>query len=334
MKKNILNTSGSLLFVFLLFAGCQKQINEPAGTTDQQIELQKDLNDRYKNKCRLVNLDWSAGGGGVWQYSYNNRGLADKWTIDYGDGFIISEEIYYNAIDQIIKADEDYFGSNYVYHFYYASNRLTRVTRASVDFPDQFTDFRYTYNNRGQNTRQDDDINDEHVLMYYDVMGNCTKTDIYLGSDLWYSDNYTFNTSVKNPWAHVPGIKIGFLSYGGTYPSNKRWFTSNRTVIYDIDGTPLVFNDYDPSQTAIQTNINNLPTSTSYYDRVTESPLTITLGYDNCGRSNSDDFNHHVNQSATRFSPDNIKIQAGRILHGPVKDKKEKISELRKQLKK
>jgi hypothetical protein len=290
-------------------------------------------NDREENKCRLVDLDWSVGGAGIWQYYYNTKGLADKWTIDYGDGLIISEKIYYNTNDQIIKADEDYFGSNYVYLFYYTGRRLTRVTRTSVDFPDQVTDFRYTYNKKGQNTRQDDYINDEHVLMYYDAMGNCIKTDIYLGTDLWYSDNYTFNAPVKNPWLHVPRIETGILSYGGTYAGNKRWFTSNRTVIYDTDGTPFVFNDYDPSQTVIQTSSNNLPISARYYDRISESRLTITLGYDNCGIDNDNDTKN--SEKVTPFTTSGTaRINSIMFLRrNPAKSMKEQVREIRQQLK-
>ena len=335
MKKNFLNISGTLLFSFLLFSGCGKQINEQVVTTEQQTESQILQNNKDKSKCRLVTLDWSEGGAGLWQYGYNNNGLADTWTIDYGDG-AINEVIYYNENGRMIRADEDYFGSNYVYRFYYTHNRLTRLTRTSVEFPDQGMDFQYTYNNKGENIRQDDYINDEHVLMYYDAMGNCTKTDIYLGSDLWFSDNYTFSSAVKNPWLYVPGVETGFLSYGGTYPSNKRFFTSNRSVLYDTDGTSYVLNDYDPSQTVIQTGSHNLPISARYYDRVTESPLTITFDYDNCGGGN-DNANHAVNspdQKINAYANNNIKNQVWRIYRGRIEDKKEKIAELIRQVQK
>ena len=333
MKKNFLNTSVSLLFAFLSFSGCQKQINDMAETSDLQTASKKGPNDRGENKCRLVNLDLSAGGAGIWQYEYNNKGLAEIWSVDYGYG-IIKEKMYYNKYDQIIKADEDYFGSNYVYRFFYNSKVLTRLTRTSVDFPDEIMNFRYTYNNKGQNTRQDDDINDEHVLMYYDALGNCTKTDIYLGSDLWFSDNYTFNAPVKNPWAYVPGVETGFLSYGGAYATNKRLNTSNRTVIYDTDGTPIVYNDYDPSKTIFETGTHNMPTSAIYYDRISESPLAITFNYDNCGKSTGNRVDYQDNHRTITSSPDNIKTQVGRIFHGHRKDIKEKISALRKKIRK
>lgn len=333
MKKKFLNASVSLLFAFLLFSGCQKQTNELAETTDQQTASKKGQNERGENKCRLLNLDWSAGGAGIWQYQYNNKGLAETWSIDYGYG-VISEKMYYNKYDQIIKADEEFFGSNYVYHFFYIGKVLTRLTRTSVEFPDEVMDFRYTYNNKGQNTRQDDDINDEHVLMYYDAIGNCTKTDIYLGSDLWFSDNYTFNAPVKNPWLYVPGVETGFLSYGGAYATDKRLNTSNRTVIYDTDGTPFVLNDHDPSKTVIQTGDHNLAISATYYDRITESLLNISFGFDNCGRSTGNSGDYQNNNRTTKSSPDNIKSQVGRIFHGNRKDIKEKVTELRKKLRK
>ena len=41
MKKNFLNTSVSLLFAFLSFSGCQKQINDMAETSDLQTASKK-----------------------------------------------------------------------------------------------------------------------------------------------------------------------------------------------------------------------------------------------------------------------------------------------------
>ena len=193
--------------------------------------------------------------------------------IDYGYG-VIEEKMYYDRNNRLIKADEVYFGSNYVYRFYYTGKRLTRMTRTGVDFPDDVQDFLFTYNKKGQIIRQDDDNLDAHVLMEYDHMGNCTRTDLYFGSDLVYSDNYTFEKPIKNPLLNVPGIEIGFLAYGGTYVSNKRWFSSNRTVIAD-NGVPVVFNDYDPSKTIPNTGRHNLPHSVNYYDRINETSFDI-----------------------------------------------------------
>jgi len=283
MEKNYLQLSGLLLFSLLSFIGCQKEITD-APVKDQSEDAAASVNtanrNNLENSCRLVSLDWSSGGAGLWQFHYNEEGLADEWSIDYGYG-VISEKMYYDENNRLVRADEVYFGFNYVYELYYTGNRLTRMTRTGVDFPDEIQDFRFTYNQKGQIIRQDDDNLDAHVLMEYDAMGNCTRTDIYFGSDLWYSDNYTFENPVRNPLLNVPGVEIGFLSYGGTYVSNKRWFTTNRTVLYD-NGSPIVFNDYDPSKTNPTTGNHNFPVSVNYYDRVSESSLDILFEYENC----------------------------------------------------
>jgi hypothetical protein len=132
-------------------------------------------------------------------------------------------------------------------------------------------------------------------------------------------------------------VEFGFPFYGTGGIGDKRWFTSNRTVIYDADGTPYVFNDYDPSKTVIRTSNRNLPISATYYDMVTESPLTITFGYDNCGKGNDDgDYDHRTTNSslANSASSDHIRNKVARILHGRAQDIKAQISQLRKQLRK
>ena len=316
----------------MIIIGCQKEITE-SQVKDKAEDAEASVNtanrNNKENSCRLVSLDWFAGGSGLWQFHYNEKGLADQWNIDYGYG-IIEEKIYYDRNNRLIKAEENYFGSNYVYRFYYTGKRLTRSTRTSVDFPDDAQDFRYTYNRKGQNIRQDDDNLDAHVIMEYDHMGNCTRTDIYFGSDLVYSDNYTFEKSIKNPLLNVPGVETGFLAYGGTFMSNKRWFTTNRTVIYE-NGVPFVFNDYDPSKTVPNTGRHHLPNSVNYYDRVTETSLDIVFDYENCdGRSGQQ---HHGYSHANKNSQANKAIpQIHPVLHwGSLKSIKEQVDQMRGQ---
>jgi hypothetical protein len=274
-----------------------------------------------------VSIDWSAGGAGIWQFHYNEKGLADQWTIDYGYG-TIEETMHYDDDDRLIAADEIYFGSNYEYRFYYSGKRLTRATRISIDFPEDAMDFTYTYNLKGQNIRQDDVVRDEHVLMYYDDMGTCIRTDIYFGGDLWYSDNYTFEQPIRNPLLNVPGVETGFLSYGGTYMSNKRWLTTNRTILYD-NGVPFVFNDYDPSKTNAITGNHNFPSSVNYFDRISDAPLDIVFDFDNCnGTSGQQNRSLQANKSiqANRNNP-----QIHPFHLGSLKAIKEQIAQRRGQ---
>jgi len=332
MKKNYLQLTGLFLFSLAIGMGCQKEVTESTAKDESEdVAAAGNTESSYnkENSCRLVSLDWSAGGAGLWQFHYNEKGLADQWTIDYGYG-IIEEKMYYDRDGRLIKADENYFGSNYVYRFYYTGRRLTRLTRTGVEFPDDVQDFLFTYNKKGQVIRQDDDNLDAHVLMDYDHMGNCTRTDLYFGSDLFYSDNYTFEKSIKNPFLNVPGIEIGFLAYGGTYVSNKRWFTSNRTVIAD-NGVPVVYNDYDPSKTIPNTGRHNLPLSVNYYDRISDTSLDILFDYDNCdGRSGHQ---HHQHSQANKNMQANSGIpQIHPVLsRGSLKSLKEQADQLRRQ---
>jgi hypothetical protein len=331
MKKNYLQLSGLFLLFLLTIIGCQKEISE-SQVKDKAEDAEASVNtasrNNKENSCRLVSLDWSAGGAGLWQFHYNEKGLADQWKIDYGYG-TIEEKMYYDKNNRLIKADEIYFGSNYEYRFYYTGKRLTRATRINVDFPEDAMDFTYTYNWKGQNIRQDDVVRDEHVLMYYDAMGNCTRTDIYLGSDLWYSDNYTFEKSIKNPLLNVPGVETGFLSYGGTYMSNKRWFTTNRTVIYDA-GVPFVFNDYDPSKTIANNDRHNLPLSVNYFDRISGTSFDIVFDYENCdGRSGHQ--HHHHSQANKNMQANSSIPQIHPVYWGSLKSLKEQADQLRRQ---
>jgi len=311
MKKYYLQLSGLLLFSLIILISCQKdikvtEVNDPSGEGAPSRNTANRSN--LDNTCRLLAYDWSAGGSGIWQFHYNEKGLADQWTIDYGYG-TIEETMHYDASDRLVSADEIYFGSNYVYQLYYSDKLLTRLTRTSLDIPDDVLDFQYSYNSKGENIRQDDDNSDTHVVMDYDEMGNCTRTDIYFGSDLYYSDNYTFEEPIRNPLLNVPGIEIGFLSYGGTYVSNKRWFTTNRTLIYD-NGVPFLINDYDPSRTNPVTGNHNFPSTLNYFDRVSGASLDILFDYDNCegqsgqqNRSLHANRNRHANRSNQQIHP-------------------------------
>ena len=88
--KNLFNTISLALFTVFLFVSCQKEIKEsPAINTSKDGAVTLEIaNKEEKNSCRLVSLDWSAGGAGLWQFHYNEKGLADQWKIDYGYGVI------------------------------------------------------------------------------------------------------------------------------------------------------------------------------------------------------------------------------------------------------
>jgi hypothetical protein len=328
MKKNYLKLISSFLFATLVIIGCQKE-------TKETIESNEDVNSAVKakeNSCRMTVNDWPTAA--KFEFHYNDRGLADEWIVDYGFGSPLhTNEMTYDDNDRLIQSNEFYFGSDYVYHFYYTGKLLTRLTRVNVDYPADAIDVTFTYNSKGQNTRQDDDINDSHVLMTYDNIGNCTRTDLYFGNELVFSDIYSFSIPARNPRAAVPGVEIGFIAYGPAGFTDKWQFTSNRTEYYE-NGILILFNDYDPAQTTINTGNHNYPISATYYDRVTEEPITITFDYENCNGNGS---TAKAGGSQTNMNPGtktSIKSTRPLLRMGSAKSMKEQIQTMKQQLKK
>ncbi len=328
MKKNYLKLITSFLLATLFVAGCQKETKE----TTESNAVVNSAKRAKENSCRMTVNDWPTAAR--FEFHYNDRGLADEWITDYGFGLPLhTNEMTYDNNDRLSQSNEFYFGSNYVYHFYYTGKQLTRLTRVNVDDPTDAIDVIYTYNSKGQNIRQDDDANDSHVLMTYDNIGNCTRTDIYFGDELWYSDNYTFLQPVRNPRAAVPGVETGFIAYGPAGFTDKWQFTSNRTEIYD-NGNLYLFNDYDPAQTTIKTGNHNYPSSANYYDRVTESPVTITFDYENCNGNGSTAKAGGSQTNMNHGAKTSIKSTRSLLRMGSAKSIKEQIKRMKQQLKK
>jgi hypothetical protein len=326
MKKNHLKLISSFLLAVLFIAGCQKEAKE----STESNALVNSANKARENSCRMTVQDWPTIGR--WEFHYNDKGLADEWIIDLGYG-MVNETMIYNDNDKLIQAIEDFFGEPYIYDFFYTGNKLSHVKRTSFNNPADFTDFQYIYNSKGQITRQDDDVNDQHIIMDYDAIGNCTKTDIYFGTDLIYSDEYTFNLPSRNPRAAVPGVNTGFPFYGVAGFTDKKNFSSNRTTIYD-NGIPFLLNDYDPAQTTINTSNHNYPVSADYFDLISQGNINVTYEYENCnGNSGIAKFG---NSQANMNSKAKITTRYTRplLMRASAKSIKEQIQKMKQQLEK
>ena len=325
MKKNYLKLMGSFVLFFFVCAGCTKELKE--------IDLNKSAADNsfgklHKDGCNLVTFDWVDAS--KWTFHYNEKGLADKWVIDYGDGFPEEETMIYSRDNRLIQANETYQGANNVYLFTYSGRRVTKVTWSTSAAPGQQQVSEFTYNYKGQITRQDDNANDIHTLMFYDRLGNTTRTDIYFGTDPYFSDIYTFDKPVRNALLLVPGIPFGFPFFGTGNFLNSRWFTSNTGLVYD-NGTPIVLYDYDPAKTVFKTGLFDFPLSVTYYDNITQGPGYINLMYSCGGKGNMAD---------DALPQSDIKMLAAKqpahfgpmpLLRGSVQSIKEQIKKLRDQ---
>lgn len=295
----------TLMLAAVLISSCKKEVNDPTTLPAEILAVSNHAN--VESKCRLVYLNWPTSS--TWQFHYNEKGLADQWIIDYGFGSPLhTNAMTYDEQNRMIQSREVYFGFNYVIDFFYENNRLSSIRRASLDFPDVGQNFIYTYNAKGEITRQDDNVNDIHVLMFYDAMGNCTTTDVYFGDILAYSDNYSFEQPTRNPELNIPGVKIGFPFYGGSFLSNKRWFTSNRTVILP-NGT---FNEYDPAQTEINEGSHHFPITANYFDLISQIPINMTFEYENCNGSTQSVV--PLLQAAGIIQPKNYRLQGDPVL--------------------
>src|SRR5262245_27152816 len=136
MRKHLIIAGNILLLTLLVTTGCKKEVSE-SGPVDSQAENATTgslANKNPESSCRLKTFDWP--GFGTWRFHYNDKCLADHWTIDYGYG-AVEETMFYDNNNRLIRAEEDFFGAgNYIYLFYYTGKRLTRQTRTNVDFPE------------------------------------------------------------------------------------------------------------------------------------------------------------------------------------------------------
>jgi hypothetical protein len=339
MRKHFITLGGVILSVLLLFSGCQKQINEPPPspqdtnlqTESQQNELQRR---RGEDNCQFVHLDW--GDGTFYHYHYNNKGLADEWVIDYGDGLPDKYSMEYDRHDKLSKGKAFFTSSNNTYNisFIYDGDKIVKekwrntATNAVIETIN-------TYNRRGQMTRRDDITNDIHARLFYNDQGNNSKVDFYQGDILIYRGIFTFNIPNRNPYLAVNGVPYGFPYYT-LGPWDERWETSDKIILYDGSGNGDVIIDYDPSRTRMQTGTHNYLASATYYDRVSQTSVTNTFTYQNCGEHHGDhhDDNYDNRTSSNKSAQVSTINKLRRILSGPAKEIKKQLMQLRKEINK
>ena len=162
-------------------------------------------------------------------------------------------------------------------------------------------------------------------------MGNCTRSDYYFGSDIYFSDIYEFNSPVRDPLLTVSGVDFMFPYLGVGY-FNKLWFTRNLSIVYDGDGNPFVINDLGASKTDFSTGNQDFPLSVNYYDQTSQGPLDFTFGYSCNGNSIVSNPASSPSNSATGINK-SIMRPGPMLRGGSAKSIKEQLQELRQQLK-
>jgi hypothetical protein len=328
MKKIFFKSTSLFLLAALLITGCQKQIQEKENTIIEEENSSAARNDDDKPGCQLTHYD--DGSGYSLDIKYSKKGLASELSQTYSDGYHETHQIFYDKKERFIKTritSTDY--PVIKYDFIYTGDVITRAKGYLEGTNEPFADIFYTYNRKGQLIRTDDVIRDYHLKYTYNTKGFVGHTDYYLGTDLFVTYDYTYRIPNKNPYLAIPGVDYGF--WGG-FDFDKWWETSDYIVLYD-EGTPYVLADYDQARTVLNKGPHDYLNSAVYYDRVSESNITLTFNYQNCGRGSHDDnaASSVLNRQNQPLSPAN---KLRRVLTAPGKEIKAKMKELIREYRK
>ena len=303
---------------------CKKestQVSLPAENANQIDDLQVGNN----SSCKLTHNAWSYFF--TWDFHYNNKGLADEWKID-GYSWVENFKMKYDKFNKLTEATcyDAYDNLILTTSFTYSGNRVIKQTWVDI-LTGTSTEILFSYNNKGQIVREDGS-DDTHQLQTYDNMGNCTRSDYYIGSDLYFSDIYEFNSPVRNPLLTVSGVDFLF-PYSGVGYFNKLWFTRNLSIIYDGEGNAFVINDLGASKKDFNVGYQHFPISVHYYDEASASPLDFSFGYSLNGNNNF--ANSSPQGNSTTGTNKTIRHPRPILLIGSGKSIKEQLQELRKQ---
>jgi hypothetical protein len=325
MKKNLILSCSILLFACTLLTSCKKESTPITISSTNADDLQVGNNSSYK----LTHNGWAYYWG--WDFHYNDKGLADEWKIDFGNGYFWNFKMKYDKFHKLIEADG--YDPNddliLITTFKYSGNQIISQTWTDIFFGTTF-EYLFTHNGKGQIIRIDANPLDIHIFLTYDNLGNCTSTNLYLGDDIYFSDIYEFNVQARNPLLTVSGVDFLFPYFGVGY-FNKLWFSRNLSIVYDSDGNPFVINDFSASKKDFKIGRQNFPISINYYDTVAKIPFPFTFGYSGKGNANNDlpaspeeaNWNAGNNKNARPKKP-LLTLASGKTI-------KEQLQELRKQ---
>src|SRR6187551_2046413 len=192
MKKDFILAVSTLVLIAAMLTGCKKE-SAQSGNANETNGLQVGNN----SSCKLTHNAWSYIF--TWDFHYNDKGLADEWKIDYNNGYVENYKMEYDKFNRLVQATAYDASDNKIIltSFTYSGNRLTKQSWTDILFSTS-RETLFSYNSKGQIVREDGS-DDTHEFQTYDNMGNCIRSDYYIGSDLYFSDIYEFDSEVRNP---------------------------------------------------------------------------------------------------------------------------------------
>ena len=329
MKMKYLKLLSFLFMTILLVAGCQKQIkDQPASILKSEDELQsRGSHGDDREECRLLS---NISEFGEQTYTYNQRGLVAQENFDFfPDGNLKME---YNAKGRLAKSriySGDVLLNTIV--FFYQDDRVVKETWYDGDTDVKTDEVFYYYNRNGKVWKSRSIIGDYSSFYHYTPDGGSVDGwKFYVGGKLNYEQVFTYlPPHHKMPLRARPGIKYDFISSNGWWGSGRWWSTSEKDISYDENGeNPVVFVDQDPTRTIVETNCNNYPTITNFFDVLTQDYIHFKFTYENCC-----DGKEQKPATAQKSLPlTNRQINPIQFLRfGSAKSVKEQIRELRQQ---
>jgi len=324
MKKNIIVTCSIILSAALLFTSCKKESTQVSKSTNEIDNLQVGNN----SSCKATQIVW--GYWYTWDFHYTDKGLADEWKIDFGYGNVLNFKMKYDKFNKLTEAsgydayDNLIITTSFTYSDKHVISQKWNDILAGTNL-----EVLFFYNTKGQLVKEDDNGSGTHVFLTYDNAGNWTRSDYYIGSDIYYSDIYEYGSQARDPLLTVSGVDWPFPFYGGGH-FTKLWFSRNLSIVYDGDGNQYVINDLNASKTDFNTGYQNFPLSINYYDKVSAGPFDFTFGYSCNGNSN---FANQAFPQGNSITSTNKTIghPGPVLLAGSGKSIKEQLQELRKQ---
>ncbi|MBL0181798.1 MAG: hypothetical protein IPP96_05665 [Chitinophagaceae bacterium] len=280
MKRNLFKTLSSVVLTVLFISSCQKE----SLTVEKDTIVSSDAASKseHNNQCRLVSLNTNFGFTS--SVSYNNRGLANTWSLSYDFGSVVYTMLLeYDANNRLTRAKYINTG-DYLYDVVYYYNKKGLVEKEKWYLPNTNIlddEVFFTYNTRGDAVRQQSFIYgvDAHIIP--DAKGNYTRYDLYIDGNLVQTGLYTFNRSNKNPWTAMKGIPYGLPGYA--FQFSKWWETSETIIFYDEEGNPYYYYDQNPSRTRMRMNDQDYLLEVKHYDRLTGDLYQYSFDYEHCG---------------------------------------------------
>jgi hypothetical protein len=254
-----------LLTILVFISSCRKSLIE---SPDESVS--KSLaDDALQNQCQLTQLN---APNYYNQFHYNEKGLVDEWRMDFGSGIPQVYTMTYDDQNKLIRALLHYQGRLIAtIDFTWTGNLLTNEHWSYQGF--EF-DYVNTYDRKGQRigTEGSDGFS---TVTEWSANGNPIKTDIFIGDELYWRDEFTYNQPNKNPYNALNGIPYAFPFLHVVF--GKSWETSEKITIFGD-----VIYELDPSQTVFQFGQQNYLTEANNFDVVSNSPIDYSFEYQNC----------------------------------------------------